>query len=165
MSRSGRVDFSELEDFAKKVEKELGEEAIREFIESCAKELAARLLREVIQRTPVGDYSGEEYTCKVRKGEKRTHQSRKDEERCGGTLRKGWTVGEIRRNGDTYTVEIVNPVEYAPYVEYGHRTIRKNGFGWAEGHFMLTISSQEIQNAAPDILEKKLQKKLSEVFK
>ena len=35
------------------------------FVEACVKELAARLLRLVIKRTPVGDYSGQSYTCET----------------------------------------------------------------------------------------------------
>ena len=58
----------------------------------------------------------------------------------GGTLRRGWT-GEKRASaqgyadsltvnhfGDTYVIEIVNPVEYASYVEYGHRTANHSGW-------------------------------------
>ena len=104
----------------------------------------------------------------------------------GGTLRRGWTAGKqqdptayaqslnVTRTGDMYTIEIVNPVEYAPYVEYGHRqevgrfvpAIGKSlKRGWVEGKFMLTISSQEVQRDAPRILEQKLKRKLEECFK
>ena len=51
----GRFDFSKFEQFANKVERELGEEQVRLFMEACAKELAARLLAKVIKRTPVGN--------------------------------------------------------------------------------------------------------------
>ena len=147
------TNFKELERFRDKIEQELGEEQIQAFIESCARELAARLLRKVIKRTPVGQYP----------------------HRVGGTLRRGWTAGEdkngalyansldVIRSGDSYTIEIINPVKYASYVEFGHRT--RNHRGWVEGKFMLTISAQEIQDAAPAILERKLQKKLKEIFK
>lgn len=57
-------------------------------------------------------------------------------------------------------IEIVNPVEYASYVEYGHRTA--NHKGWVQGRFMLTISEQEIQNIAPKVLESKIKKFLGE---
>ena len=151
-----KVDFRELEDFRKKVEESFTDEERQLFIKSCAKELAARLLAKVIKRTPVGDYPSS--TGKM-----------------GGTLRRGWTAGknqsaiayanslEVNHIGDTYVIEIINPVEYAPYVEYGHRT--RNHEGWVEGKFMLTISSQEIQRDAPRILENKLKKKLGECFK
>ena len=156
MARNGKVNFSELENFKKKLEENLTGDQVQLFIESCAKELAARLLAKVIKRTPVGQYPASS-------GKK------------GGTLRRGWT-GEksqsastyanslkVNHFGDVYVIEIINPVEYAPYVEYGHRT--RNHEGWVEGKFMLTISSQEIERDAPRVLENKLKKKLGECFK
>ena len=125
------------------------------FIDACAKELAARLLAKVIKRTPVGDYPNSS-------GKK------------GGTLRRGWTGGKtqsavayadsltIHHFGDAYVIEIINPVEYASDVEFGHRTA--NHKGWVNGRFMLTISEQEIQQAAPAIIEKKLMKQMGELF-
>lgn len=155
MARMGKLDYSKLAEFTNKVEQSLSKEEINLFMEACAKELTARLLSKVIKRTPVGEYPS-------KSGKK------------GGTLRRGWTAEKnqavttyvksltINHNGDSYTIEIVNPVEYASYVEYGHRT--RNHKGWVEGRFMLTISSQELQEAAPAILEKKLKRKLGEVF-
>ena len=117
--------------------------------------LEARLLAKVIKRTPVGDYPNSS-------GKK------------GGTLRRGWTGGKnssavayadsltIHHFGDAYVIEIINPVEYASYVEFGHRTA--NHKGWVNGRFMLTISEQEIQQAAPAIIEKKLMKQMGELF-
>lgn len=126
------------------------------FFESCAKELAARLLSKVIKRTPVGQYPAET-------GKK------------GGTLRRGWTSGKssnatsyansltVNKVGTDYVIDIINPVEYASYVEFGHRT--RNHKGWVEGKFMLTISEEEIRNSAPRILEKKLKDYLKGCFK
>lgn len=126
------------------------------FMEACAKELAARLLAKVIKRTPVGDYP-------------------KSSGKKSGTLKRGWTAGKresakgyadsltINHFGNTYVIEIVNPVEYASYVEYGHRTA--NHKGWVQGRFMLTISEQEIQNIAPKVLENKIKKFMGECLK
>ena len=126
------------------------------FVEACAKELAARLLRMVVKRTPVGAYP-------------------KSSGKKGGTLRRGWT-GEKRSSaqnyadsltvhhfGDTYVIEIVNPVEYASYVEYGHRTA--NHKGWVKGKFMMTISEQELEKIAPKVLENKIKKYLGGCLK
>lgn len=126
------------------------------FVEACAKELAARLLRMVVKRTPVGEYP-------------------KSSGKKGGTLRCGWT-GEKRSSaqnyadsltvhhfGDTYVIEIVNPVEYASYVEYGHRTA--NHKGWVKGKFMMTISEQELEKIAPKVLENKIKKYLGGCLK
>lgn len=56
-----------------------------------------------------------------------------------------------------------DPVEYASYVEYGHRTA--NHTGWVQGQFMLTISEQEIQTIAPQVLEAKIKQFLGECIK
>ncbi len=155
MASGGNVDFRELQEFRRKMEASLNDDQINDFIESCAKELAARLLAKVIKRTPVGQYPAST-------GKK------------GGTLRRGWTGGKtqggkayadslrVNHYGNTYVIEVVNPVEYASYVEFGHRT--SNHKGWVNGRFMLTISEQEIQNAAPAIIEKKLMKQMGELF-
>lgn len=55
-------------------------------------------------------------------------------------------------------IEIMNPIEYASYVEYGHRT--RDHKDWVPGRFMLTISEQEIQAIAPKVLEQKIKKYL-----
>ena len=156
MTSGGNVDFRELQEFRRKMEASLNDDQINDFIESCAKELAARLLAKVIKRTPVGQYPAST-------GKK------------GGTLRRGWTGGKnssavayadsltIHHFGDAYVIEIINPVEYASYVEFGHRTA--NHSGWVEGKFMLTISEQEVQGDAAKILENKLKRKLGEVFR
>ena len=148
MGRMGRFDCKGLKDFQQQLGKLQNPD---DFAESCAKELAARLLRLVVKRTPVGQYLASS-------GKK------------GGTLRRGWT-GEKRASaqgyadsltvnhfGDTYVIEIVNPVEYASYVEYGHRTADHSG--WVKGQFMMTISEQELQRIAPKVLENKIKKYL-----
>ena len=156
MARNGSVDIRDLENFRQKIEENLSGDQVDLFIQSCAKELAARLLAKVIKRTPVGQYP-------------------KSKGKMGGTLRRGWTgekrqsasayVNSLRVNqfGGTYVIEIINPVEYSAYVEFGHRT--RGGEGWVEGKFMLTISEQEIQRDAPKVLENKLKKKLGECFR
>jgi hypothetical protein len=152
---SVRLDYSELEKMKNQIEK-FGEQAqVDQFLKSCANELAARLLAKVIKRTPVGQYPA---------GSGKT----------GGTLRRGWT-GEkssnasayaksmtVNKVGNDYVIEIINPVEYASYVEFGHRT--RNHKGWVEGKFMLTISEDEIRSSAPKILEKKLENYLKGCF-
>lgn len=177
MARMGKVSAGDL----KKLQQELNkieQKDVESFISACAKELAARLLAKVIKRTPVGDYSkhhkaGDTYT-------KRVNPSGK----MGGTLRRGWTSAtheeaasgkgrgdakayadslQINHKGNLLTIDIVNPVEYASYVEYGHRTA--NHTGWVQGQFMLTISEQEIQTIAPQVLEAKIKQFLGECIK
>jgi hypothetical protein len=140
----------------------------QKLIEGITKELAQRLLAKVIKRTPVGDYPSESGIM-------------------GGTLRRGWTAKShkeaelsavfggdlnvknyanalpINQVGDTYEVEIINPVMYSSYVEFGHRT--RNHKGWVDGQFMLTISEKELDAQAPAIIERRIKKALEGVFK
>lgn len=177
MAGMGSFDLSGLEELRDQLEKL--QKSQDQFAEECAKELAARLLAKVIKRTPVGDYSGNSYTCAGGQG----HTGSKVDGKVGGTLRRGWTSQKgagaeglatrgaaqfvntmnINHFGDTYVIEIVNPVEYASYVEFGHRTA--NHKGWVKGHFMMTISEDEIRQAAPGILKKKMQKFIGDAFR
>lgn len=160
MARWGRADYSQLQAFADAIN-QLSASDMDKLCVDCSKALAARLLALVIPRTPVGKYP-------------------KSASKKGGTLRRGWTAKteedaksgnssnaadyasslRIHKTGNAYTVEIVNPVEYASYVEFGHRTT--NG-GWAEGTYMLTISEEKLKQVAPGVLEKMVLKKLREV--
>ncbi len=155
MAKWGKADYRQFEKLQKNIEEMSRKLNMDAFCEACSKELAARLLALVITRTPVGKYP-------------------KSSGKKGGTLRRGWgakTVGEakayaeslkISKAGNTYTIEIINPIEYASYVEFGHCTRSRSG--WVEGQYMLTVSEEKLEETAPQILEKKLHKYLSEVF-
>jgi len=163
MSRRATFDIRQLKDLQKRMER-MQKGDVEAFCRDCARELAARLLAKVIKRTPVGQY-------KPSTGKK------------GGTLRRGWTAATeaqaqaggssnakayaeeltIDKTGDTYQIDIINPVRYASFVEYGHRT--RNHKSWVRGRFMLTISEQELAGQAPAILERKLMKFLGECIR
>ena len=162
MASWGKCDFKQLRDFQEELQK-LEKKNFDAFCESCAKELAARLLAKVIYKTKPGQYPPST-------GKK------------GGTLRRGWTAKTeseamsggksdvqgyvssmpITKSGNVYQVEIINPVTYASYVEFGHRT--RNHKGWVPGKFYLTMSEEELQAQAPKVLENKIKKYLEDVF-
>ena len=162
MAKWGKVDYKQLKEFQKKLER-LQKVDFEAFCQEAAKELAARLLAKVIKRTPVGQYEP-------------------SSGKTGGTLRRGWTAKtkaeamkgavpgakayvdslNVAKVGDMYQIEIINPVHYASYVEYGHRT--RDHKGWVPGRFMLTISENELKTQAPKILEKKILKYLTSYF-
>ena len=133
MGRGGRVDLAQLKAFEKKLAK-LARGDFDKFCEDAAKELAARMLGKVIRRTPVDE----------------------------GALRRGWTIGQVKKSGSTYEIEVINSVDYAQYVEFGHRT--SNHQGWVNGRFMMTISADQVEQQAPAILERKLYTMLREAF-
>lgn len=136
-----RVNYKQLERLQRRINK-FADVDMEAFNIAMVKELAARLLAKVIKRTPVGVY---------------------DDGRVGGTLRRGWTIGQVKKIGDMYEIEVINPTEYGQYVEFGHRT--RNHQGWVNGRFMMTISADELEQQAPAIIERKLKAKLMEVFK
>lgn len=115
----------------------------------------------------------------------------------GGTLRRGWTAEteaeaknghgspsseqiieyarslSIEKSGNYYIVRIVNPVEYASYVEFGHRQTpgryvsalgKRLKQDYVDGQYMLKISEEELDREAPRLIEKKLDQMLQEVF-
>lgn len=135
--KKGGCDFKELERFLKNMEGLT--QNLDEILDICARELTQRFLRKVIKRTPVGVYPA-------------------GSGRKGGTLRRGWSTQNMRiyHSASSCLVEIINPVEYASYVEYGHRT--RGGKGWVKGRFMMTISAEEIERDTPLILSRKLKK-------
>lgn len=170
MGKLGGFDMSGLLKFQKELQKLQEFQKPDEFVESCAKELTARLLRLVVKRTPTGVYS-KEVNFKTKKGKMVSFTVHTG--KTGGTLKRGWTgrknvptslVDELTVHyyGGTYIIEIVNNVEYASYVEYGHRTI--NG-GWVPGRFMMTISENQLRRIAPAVLEAKIQKYLGGLMK
>lgn len=144
MSKKSKFDYKEFKEFNKKIKQMSEKEVINQFIESSAKELAARLLSKVKKRTPVGQYPS-------------------GSGKVGGTLRRGWIIGEVKYEGNDCIIEVINPLEYSSYVEFGHRT--RDYKGWVTGKFMLTISEQEIEKMTPAILEKKLIKFLQNNLK
>ncbi len=79
-----------------------------------------------------------------------------------GTLAGAWAVTNVTKHGDTYEVEIINPMEYAEYVEFGHRTA--NHTGWVPGKFMLTLAERDLQRNMQKVIKRKLEALLQEVI-
>lgn len=164
MARWGKCEYKQLLQLRDNLAK-LQKMDMDRFCTEVSKELAARLLALVIPRTPVGHYP-------------------KSSGKKGGTLRRGWTAKTqeeaanrggsnnakayaealpITKSGNTYTIEVINPVEYASYVEFGHRT--RGGNGWVNGQYFLTLSEEELKRFAPGMIEKKLEGLLKDTFR
>ena len=151
------ANYKELSEFAKNLER-LNATQKEEFMQACCKELAARLLQKVINKTK--EYS--KTNTLVRGWTVATHE----EAASGKTVGyKEWCDKvNVRRQGNTYILDIINPVNYASYVEYGHRTKNNAGVGWVEGKFTLTVAEAEINAVTDGILAKKLRKFIKEAF-
>jgi len=88
-------------------------------------------------------------------------------------LRDAWEILPIEKQGDQYIITVLNPTEYASYVEYGHRQTpgryvpalgKSLKASWVKGRFMMTISVQEVETMAPALLQRALYQCLKEVF-
>lgn len=190
MARWGNCDYRQLQKLRENLDR-LQSADLENFCRDVSKELAARLLALVIPRTPVGDYSKEVTVTAKRdgkhhkKGESYTKRVTPSGKK-GGTLRRGWTARTeqeatggggtgaggaqayaqslpIKKQGSNYSVEVINPVHYASYVEFGHRT--RGGKGWVNGQYFLTLSEQDLRTLAPAVIERKLNALLQEVFR
>lgn len=123
------IDFSEF-DKLKKHFKEL-ENDFDSFLKDFLIEMAERIIAQTKPKTPVDT----------------------------GALRNSWTLGNITGSGKEIAVEILNPMEYATDIEYGHRIVvgtgeNKREVGWYQGRFMLKTSIENIRRQMPLRFEK-----------
>lgn len=82
-----------------------------------------------------------------------------------GFLRESWNIDDVKKKGSFYEIEISNYVEYASYVEYGHRIVRGgNTLGWKDGVFMLTISEKNLEKVMDRIFQRKFEKRFKELW-
>lgn len=179
MGRWGGCDYRQLQKLRENLDR-LQSAEWENFCREVSRELAARLLALVIPRTPVGRYK-KPVDFVTRDGE-HVHFT-PHTGKVGGTLRRGWTarteqeaenrggsnnakeyamILPVARSGDEYRIEVINPVQYASYVEFGHRT--PGGRGWVDGRYFLTLSEQDLRALAPAVIEEKLERRLREVF-
>lgn len=122
------VDAKEWKEMQKKLEKisqDSNNDSLPYFLRGFIAEMAERVIAKTKPRTP------------------------KDT----GALRSAWQLGSITRKGQNFEIEILNPMEYASEVEFGHRIMGGEGHtkekGWKDGRFMLTISITEIKKQMP----------------
>ena len=132
MANWGQVDFSGLVELRDKIENL--QEFLDDFYIYATKEIAQIIVNKAPSRTPKKE----------------------------GNLIKAWTTGEFKKEGDCYSIEVINPIEYAEFVEFGHR--KRNDKGWVEGKFMLTIAERDVQRDLENIIMEKLKKFVAEAL-
>ena len=119
------VDFSGLDKFVNSMKVTRNEYNL--FLRDLLVEMAERILARVKPRTPVDT----------------------------GELRRSWELGELHGSGKNFEIEILNGMEYATEIEYGHRIVVNNTeVGWYNGRFMLKISIDEVEKQIPARYEK-----------
>lgn len=124
MARWGTCDFSSLQAMADRFRAAADTNISERFTMEVLQELGNTLLRAVKENTPVAT----------------------------GNLKRNWFISSVRQRGDMFEIEIYNNVEYAPWVENGHRVVRDGQtVGYADGFYMLRLSVMEIERLAPQV--------------
>lgn len=114
-----------------------------------------KLLAETKKRTPVGEYFNDvmfwarkslfEFGAPLQVVE----LPGAGEGLKGGTLRRSWRCSDVKQTGQDFEVTVFSQLHYAPYVEYGHRTVgfntHGNIVGWWEGRHMALNSLEHVK--------------------
>ena len=146
MASWGSCDFHELRDLNERIKAAASEQEMDKFYTELLDEMMKGLLKNVIHQTPPGP---------------------------SGHLHRNWFVTKAKRSGKHYRAEIYNNIEYAPYVENGHRqevgryvpAIGKRLVrSFVEGKHMLRDSLFDLQKAAPDFIKTKSEEFLSRMM-
>ncbi|MBQ8299885.1 MAG: HK97 gp10 family phage protein [Clostridia bacterium] len=202
MAKMGDMDISEFVKLRDNLNKLSDPETLDMYMRECVAEIAMQTLKRTIKLTPVGktlrlDVVQKDENGQILRNKSGKIKTKKEVVHTGGTLRRGWTAktqveaengkgtptGEeineaakklrVSKIGNTYIAWIINPVDYASYVEYGHRQepgryvpvlgkrLKKS---WVQGRHMLQISMQEVEAKLPEFLDAKLQDYLNQIF-
>lgn len=120
----------------KKFQSKLESLDTKKLLEKTVKRVAQQHLRTIIKNTPVDK----------------------------GKLRDSWNV-EIRENPQGYLVTINTDLEYALYVENGHRVMRnEEQIGFVKGQFFIKRSEINTEGKIVKIVNSELEKILKGVF-
>ena len=135
MANWGQVDFSELVALRDKFQNL--QNIIDDFCIQVTREISQDFVKAVIAKTPGGQT---------------------------GALKNNW-VSNIIKEGNIYKIEVINPLKYAEFVEFGHRQqpgryVKAIGKrlkkGWVEGKLMLTITERDLQRNLDKIIREKV---------
>ena len=162
MAKWGSTDIKQLKELQERLKKLEKQDMNKVCIES-TNEIALRMLERVKKRTPVG----------VKPNVEQKILDKYWEGYLGGTLRRAWTTSEVDKSGTTYSIDVINPEEYASYVEFGHK-LKKDTYvpalgkrlknSYVHGKYMMTRTEEEIKQMIPQIVDKKIEKCLQEAF-
>lgn len=155
-----KKNFSRLKEF--KANLEVLNEHKDLFMEQMANELATIFLAEVRKRTPVGKGTFE-VVGKIKRGKNKGKPKLKKISQ-GGSLRKSWYITKAIKHRDYYIASIFNPMEYASYVENGHRQKvgryvpvlgKRLKANFVEGHHMMKLSAELVEQEGYDYVQQR----------
>jgi len=144
---SREADFSELEKFFKNWTDAYND--FDEFLRKFLLEMALRAIAKIKPKTPV-DTGALRNTWGV--GDQALQVGRQTGEALSA-FEQVATIESVEVVGDNFVISIWNLMDYASFVEYGHRLV--NG-AWQDGRFMMTLSIDEVQRQMPARWDKAL---------
>ena len=189
------VDFSELETFRDKIQQlgeEKTSQLCDDCAKELTGRLLAKVIKRTPVGQRPAEYNGKDGMKKRKETHEVTGANGKKKKMLtsdaaryqqywagyvGGTLRRGWTGGQnvnavqfaqqmhVNNNGGNHKIDVINYVEYAQYVEYGHRQTpgryvpalgKSLKSSFVKGQFMLTKSVAEVDSIAQAVVDKKV---------
>lgn len=123
----GTIDTKQFDAFAEHINAEVSSNKLKTAVRESVRRVGTQTLRGVKNRTPAKT----------------------------GTLRRGWDLQGPFIGPAVISLTVSNNVEYAPFVESGHRT--RGGGGWVPGSHMLMKTLFEIDDQMPALLTPALQ--------
>lgn len=153
-----KKNFSALKKFEADL-KELGQNKDI-FMRQMAKDLTQMFLAEVKKRTPVGKGTFE-VTGTYKRGKNKGKPKLKRISQGGG-LRRAWHITGIVKHRNYYLTSVLNNMEYASYVENGHRQHigqyvpvlgKRLKKGFVEGRYMMKLSAELIEKEGTEYVQ------------
>ncbi|WP_289932638.1 HK97 gp10 family phage protein [Lactobacillus delbrueckii] len=123
MGASFKIDDADFQSWADRVKREATADKVRPVIEKSLANIGEQALRQLKANTPVDT----------------------------GNLRRGWVSEGSSYGAGGWQVKLANNVEYAYFVENGHRT--KGGSGWVPGQFFMKSSTETIKRQLPQLID------------
>lgn len=118
----GRIDDEQFQAWADRVRGKIDRDEVKKELSRSVKRIGTQAIRTVKSNTPVDT----------------------------GHLRRSWRVQDAGFTGGSWSIELTNGVEYASYVESGHRT--RGGKNWVPGQFFMKNSLNAINSQLPDLI-------------
>lgn len=75
-----------------------------------------------------------------------------------GLLRSSWVFAGVEKSGFIFEMDLSNNIEYAEYVEFGHRKrvgrfVPDDGTNYVSGYYMLRDGTNKLEESLPKSLE------------
>lgn len=148
---STEFDYRQFKKFVKSLDDASNKQDFEKFLKQFLLEMAQRVVAKAKKRTPVdtGFLRESYFIGNESKGVYRGESGKGNA--SVSSFSTSASIESVKVVGKNFEIVIGNQAEYASFQEYGY-TLR-NG-QWKDGHFMLTMSIDEIQKQIPKRLEK-----------